>query len=131
MNKTESEYWFDRWMRYLDEGEVTLETEDRGIEGDCENMKTIEEYIYEAVELSWRWYRTKELRNSVDSGIRCMDIDDDFIISTDNLRIGSGPGIAALVNQLQHQTGDKPLSSIDQLKQLVDSGTVKPQSYDD
>ena len=91
-------------------------------------MKTNEEYIYEAVELAWRWLRTKELRNSVDSGIRCMDIDDPWIISTDNLRHGSGPGIAALVRQLEHQTNKDQPSSIEQLKVLVDSGDVVPQS---
>ncbi len=91
-------------------------------------MKTNEEYIYEAVELSWRWFRTKELRNSVDSGIRCMDIDDPWIISTDNLRHGSGPGVAALVRQLEHQAGNDEPSSIGRLRELIDSGNVTPQT---
>ncbi|KKM04961.1 hypothetical protein LCGC14_1758820, partial [marine sediment metagenome] len=56
-------------------------------------MKTNEEYIYEAVELAWRWFRTKKLRNSVDSGIRCMDIEDPWIISVYDLKHGAGPGV--------------------------------------
>lgn len=93
-------------------------------------MKTNEEYIYKAVELSWRWFRTKELRNSVDSGIRCMDIDDPWIISTQNLTQGTGPGVAALVKQLEHQVPSqtKLPTSMQQLKQLVDSGNVTPKN---
>lgn len=91
-------------------------------------MKTNAEYIYEAVELSWRWFRTKDLRNQDDSGIRCMDIDDPWIISEYNLRHGSGPGVAALVRQLEHQANVEQLSSMDQLKALVDSGKVVSQA---
>ncbi len=91
-------------------------------------MMTNEEYIFEAVELSWRWFRTKELKNSVDSGIRCMDIDDPWIISTRDLKYGTGPGVAALVRQLEHQTDKELPSSIQQLRQLVDSGNVTPQT---
>ena len=93
-------------------------------------MKTNEEYIYEAVDISWRWFRTKELRNSVDSGIRCMDIDDPWIISIYDLERGTGPGVAALVRQLVHQANDDVPSSIQQLRELIDSGDVTPQTYD-
>lgn len=91
-------------------------------------MKTNEEYIYEAVELSWRWYITRQLRNSLDSGIRCSDINYDWIISTDDLVHGTGPGIAVLVRQLQTQTNYGIPTSIQQLKQLIDSGKVVPQA---
>lgn len=90
-------------------------------------MKTNEEYIYEAVEMAWRWFRTKELRNSVDSGIRCMDIDDPWIISVYDLKHGTGPGVDALAKKLFHQTGDKS-HSIDSIKEMIDSGRVVPKT---
>lgn len=105
----------------------TLKTGDRDVKGKDKKVKTNEEYIYKAVELAWRWFRTKELKNSLDSGIRCMDIDDPWIISTDDIRIGRGPGIVVLVRQLVHQTGMDHPYPIDQLKELVDSGKVVPQ----
>lgn len=88
------------------------------------NWKSNEDYVYQAVEMAWRWYRTTELKNLVDSGIRCHDINDDWIISNDDLRHCSGPGIAALLRQLQCQAGCDKGPAIEQLKQLVDSGTV-------
>ena len=92
-------------------------------------MKTNEDYIFEAVDLAWRWYRTKDLRNSLDSGIRCHDINDPWIISVYDLRHGTGPGVYALLGQLNHQATNDLLSSssIDLLKKLVDSGKVVPK----
>ena len=93
-------------------------------------MKTNEDYIFEAVDLAWRWYRTQnKLRNSLDSGIRCMDINDPWIISTDDIRHGSGPGVDLLLGQLKHQATNElsEYSSIDLLKKLVDSGEVVPK----
>ncbi len=59
------------------------------------------DYIIAAIELTCRWFVVKEPVNSVDSGIRCMDVDDKWFISEDNLRgRPSGPGVAALAAHL-------------------------------
>lgn len=110
---------------------MTLEEDDGGVEENYEKVKTNEEYIYEAVELSWRWHRTKELRNSVDSGIRCMDLNDPWVISVYDLDHGTGPGVAALVRQLEHQANDNLQSSMSRLKELIDSGDVVSQAEDE
>ncbi len=68
-----------------------------------------QDYIRKAVELAGRWFITKELRNSVDSGIRCMDVDYPWFISADDLRgRPSGPGVDALAAQLVRQVDERP-----------------------
>ena len=112
---------------------VTLKLEDLGVlETVSEyNDMTNEEYIYQGVELAWRWFRTSDVKNSVDSGIRCMDIDDTWIISTDDLVRGTGPGVAALVRQLEFQTANKPPRSMSRLKELMNSGEIVSQAEDE
>jgi len=87
-------------------------------------MKTNEEYILEAVDLAWRWYVTKDRKNSVDSGIRCMDVDDPWIISTDDIRLGHGPGITVLARQLAHQEDRNLPNAMTMLRELIDGGNV-------
>ena len=112
----------------INQAVATLKSGDRDVKEENEKMKTNEEYIFKAVDLAWRWFRTNELKNSIDSGIRCMDIDDPWIISTDDIQIGRGPGLEVLVKQLIHQTSADQSRSIDQLKELVDSGDVIPKT---
>lgn len=60
-----------------------------------------------------------------------MDLNDPWVISVYDLDHGTGPGVAALVRQLEHQANDNLQSSMSRLKELIDSGDVVSQAEDE